>query len=185
MSQASNYVDPRSQITHTLDEGQVYQDDRTDEELVLVFLSEDAALLKDEGENHRLERRDQFEENVGSDRYGLQADADGTATTSSKVAKLDRLREKYEEESGRTADHKASALDEALELIENNGRPDDNDVIPFEEISGIGSKAANALRRAGYTTKGDVRSAERSQIVDLAHMGEKNTDNLLAYVSHE
>lgn len=184
MSQANTPVDPRSNIAHPLDTGQVYEDERSGDELVLVFLSEDAALLKDD-DRHRLETRKIFESNVGSGRYDLQANADGSASTSSKLKKLERLLDQYKDESGRTANHKAEALSEAIELIENNGRPDDNDVVPFEEIDGIGSKAASALRASGLSTKGDVRSSSRDEIVDTAYMGEKNTDALLQYVEDD
>jgi predicted flap endonuclease-1-like 5' DNA nuclease len=63
--------------------------------------------------------------------------------------------------------------------------PDDNETLDLESISGIGSKAAASLRANGYTTKGDVRSADRETIMDLDYMGESNTDNLFEVVSNE
>jgi len=181
MSQETGVVDPRSEVAHPLDTGQVYEDKRSGDELVLVFLSEDAALLKDDS-RHRLETRRQFESNVGGGRYDLQADADGTASTSAKLKKLQRLLDQYEDESGRTASHKVEALEEAIELVENNGQPDDNETIDFEEINGIGSGAASKLVAAGYRTKGDVRSATAEEIEDVPLMGASNTQNLIEHV---
>jgi predicted flap endonuclease-1-like 5' DNA nuclease len=185
MSQET-FADPRSNITHPLDTGQVYEDKRVGDELVLVYLSESAALLRDDDENtHRLERRKQFEKYVGSGRYDLQSDSDGSVTTSAKLKKLNRLLAQYEEQDGRKAEHKVVALEEAIDLIANNGLPDDNETLDLESISGIGSKAAASLRANGYTTKGDVRSADRETIMDLDYMGESNTDNLFEVVSNE
>lgn len=74
-------VDPRETITHELEPGNIYEDDRTGTRMVLVYISDHVVLLRYEERNddgkyyHRLERRRQFEENVGSGRYDL----DGTA----------------------------------------------------------------------------------------------------------
>lgn len=181
MSHQTNYVDPRTKIEHTLDDGQVYEDARTGEELVLVFLSDDAALLQDdETGGHRLEQRSQFEANVGSGRYTLQSSTD--TTTSSKLATLEQLHDRYDEQNGRKAEHKANALAEAIELIENNGEPDDYETIDYGAIDGIGSKAASALQANGFTTKGDIRGADDETIIQIPHMGEKNTSNLRGWV---
>lgn len=182
MSHTNAVFDPREDISHPIDQGQTYEDDRTGEQLVLVFLSEDVALLRGEDGNHRLESRKHFEMNVGSGRFELVSDADGTMSAGAKVKKLNRLLEQYEDRDGRTAKHKASAIEEALDLIENNGRPDDNETIDFETVDGIGAKAAAELQKAGFTTKGDVRSAEKDEIVDVPYMGEKNTEALIDHV---
>lgn len=181
MSQET-FADPRSEITHPIEPGQLYADDRTGDELCIVYEADDAVLLHDtESEWHRLERRRAFEEHVGSDRYELIG-SDDAAVASSAVQLLSELQAQYDSEDGRTAAHKASALSEALELVEHGGRPDDNDVIDFETVDGIGSQAASSLRKAGYTTKGDVRSATKDEISDLDYMGQKNTDALLDHV---
>lgn len=172
--------DPRSQITHPIDEGQVYEDSRTGDELVLVFCSDDVALLRDDDGHHRLEPRDAFEEHVGAGRYELRGD--GGDATSSTMRILTELREQYDSSDGRKAAHKSEALSEAIELIENNGRPDDNETIPYDEIEGIGTTAARELQFAGFRTKGDVRAANRTEIEEVPYMGSKNTSNLLDYV---
>lgn len=182
MSQEAPF-DPRSQITHSIDAGQIYEDQRTGDELVLVFVSEDAALLKDSVDGgHRLETRKQFDENVGGGRYQLQQ-TDDTYAESQALTVLQDLFDRYDDESGRKASHKAEALSEAMEIIENNGQADDYDVLPFDEIDGIGAKAAQSLSAAGVTTKGDVRNMDRDEIEGLDYMGSKNTDALFDYVN--
>lgn len=184
MSQTdSGYVDPRSKINHPIEVGQIYEDSRTGDELTLVFCSDDAALMQDnETMKHRLERRRDFEANVGSDRYQLQSKTD-SAVASSNISMLRDLLAQYESESGRTASHKAEAIEEAIELLEHNGQPDDHETIDLESISGIGSAAAESLRANGFSTKGDVRKADASEISDVPNMGSKNTENLIAHVN--
>lgn len=179
----SEYVDPRSNITHTIDSGQVYTDSRTDDSLVLVFSSDDVALLRDEDGHHRLETRTQFENNVGGSRYSLQSDPDQGFSESSAVRKLESLRDQYEGESGRTAAHKCEAMAEAIDLVEHNGRADDNETVQLTEIDGIGETAASSLRAAGFSTKGDVRAADTDEIESVDHMGEKNTQALIDEVT--
>lgn len=187
MSQANTdgdgFMDPRSNITHALDAGQLYEDARTGVELTLVFLSDHIALMRDEDSgSHRMETRGQFERNVGGDRYKLQANTDGSTTTSAKLKKLQSLLDHYEDADGRKAEHKASALEEAVDLIENNGRPDDNETVDFESIDGIGPGTASNLRSKGYTVKQDVRSASKEELIDVGGMGEKNTERLLEHI---
>lgn len=68
-------MDPRTDITHAIQVGQVYTDSRTDTSLTLCYKDEAAVLLRDEDSNaHRLEPARQFEENVGADRYTLSGD---------------------------------------------------------------------------------------------------------------
>jgi len=184
MSQTdSGYVDPRSKITHPIEPGQIYEDDRTGDELTLVYCSDDAALLQDnETGAHRLERRRDFEANVGSGRYELQSKTD-SAVASSNISMLRDLLDQYESESGRTAAHKSEAIEEAIELLEHNGQPDDHETIDLEAISGIGSAAAESLRANGFSTKGDVRNADTSEITEVSNMGAKNTERLIEHVN--
>jgi hypothetical protein len=184
MATETEFVDPRSNVTHPIEEGQVYVDSRTDDECVLVYEADDAVLLRDEENGgHRLEPRDHFENNVGAGRYELQG-SDEMAVQSGAVGTLRELIDDYEDQDGRTAKHYVQALDEALTLIENNGRPDDNDVIDFESIDGIGPGAADNLVQHGFRTKGDVRSASTEEIKSVPLMGESNTQNLLQSVGN-
>lgn len=177
MSQET-YYDPRSEITHPIEPGQLYADDRTGDELCIVYEAEDAVLLRDtQSEGHRLESRRAFEEHVGSDRYELVGSNDAEAA-SSAVQLLSDLHDQYDSQDGRTAAHKSEALSEAIELVEHGGRPDDNDVVDFESIDGIGEAAAKALRANGFTTKGDVRAASKDEITEVPYMGQKNTERL-------
>lgn len=184
MSQSDNgYVDPRSKIDHPIEPGQIYEDQRTGDTLTLVFLSDDAALLQDnQTAMHRLETRRGFKVNVGSDRYQLQSATD-SAVASSNISMLRDLLDQYDSESGRTAAHKVEAIEEAIALIEHNGQPDDHETIDLESISGIGSAAADSLRANGFSTKGDIRQADESDISDVPNMGSKNTERLIEHVN--
>lgn len=179
MSQAndSNFIDPRSQINHALDEGQVYEDTRVGREMILVFLSDEAALLKD-GDSHRLENRVQFEKNVGGNRYQLQQDTDGSFTSSAKIKKLKKLLDQYDEQDGRKAKHKVEALDEAVTMLENNGLPDDNETVQFEDIDGVGQKTADSLRARGYRLKKDIRAASDEELLEVSGVGRGNLENI-------
>lgn len=182
MSQETEYFDPRAEVPHPIDKGHTYNDSRTDNNLVLVFENDDVVLMRDQQSGgYRLENRDQFESNVGSERYSLVGEAgDVMGGCASKIASLI---DKYDGEGGRKADHFVTALEEALMLVQNGGRPDDNDTVDFESISGIGSKTAQNLRSAGFTVKGDVRDADDEELLSIGGMGEKNLSNLREVVA--
>lgn len=145
MSEA--FVDPRQNIDHPIEVGQVYTDSRTDERLHLVYKHEKVILLKSLGEaansqwtQHRLETRKAVEQGVGAGRFKL----DGEKEVDSK------------------------SIDS----------PDRNEPIVFEEIDRVGEKTANNLRREGYKTKGDVRSATDSELLEIGGVGETNLSNI-------
>lgn len=147
MSQ-TEYTDTRSNLTHPIEEGQVYEDDRTGIELVVVYESEHVVLARDDSNEHRLESRTMFERNVGSDRYAL----DGTRDVDTSSSTTQR-------------------------------KSDSNEVVDLESIDGIGAKAASNLRANGYSTKSDVRSADKESLVSVDLMGDTTAERLLDHVS--
>jgi len=67
--------DPREDITHPIEVGQIYADDRTGEELQLRYMDRSAVLLRSQvDETHRLSKRVMFEKEVGAGRYKLQGE---------------------------------------------------------------------------------------------------------------
>lgn len=69
-------LDPREEIPHDIETGQIYADDRTGDELLLIFADNGAALLRDRDRNHRLMRRTDFDKDVAYGRYKLDPDAE-------------------------------------------------------------------------------------------------------------
>lgn len=188
MSQETVY-DPRTEVSHPVEEGQVYEDSRNDDELVLVYVSDDVVLLRDTGDptsenwsGHRLERREQFDKYVGAGRYDLTQSETGEYTNRGKLRKLRKLEEQYKQKDGRKAKHKANVLEEAVELLENDGRPDDNEVVDFEDVNGIGERTAENLVNDGFRVKRDIREAEDADLLDVSGIGEGNLQNLREYI---
>lgn len=69
-------LDPREEIAHDIEPGQIYADDRTGDELLLIFADNGAVLLRDRDRNHRLMRREDFDKDVAYGRYKLAPEAD-------------------------------------------------------------------------------------------------------------
>lgn len=173
--------DPRAEIQHELSIGHVYEDSRSDEELLVVYLDDDVALLRDRDGNHRLEPRKPFEMNVGSGRYSFEPEAEPFGETGRLDRVLDRA-EEYDEREGRKASHYAEALREAVAILSDEVSPDDREPVDLEEVDGIGSKTASRLRSNGYRTRGDVREASDDELLAIGGMGDKNLDNLREHV---
>lgn len=192
MSQENGYVDPREKVSFEIEPGMVFKDTRLDEprEIVIDYADRKGGVkfIDTEGDSERDEvymtdSYSTFEELVGAGRYKPVRDDDGRIVRKGRFGQVERLKEQYEEDGGRKATHKAEAIEEVLNILHDDVPEDHNDTIPLEDIDGVGSKAAQALRNSGFTTKGDVRNASREQIEDVPYMGQKNTDALLDYVS--
>lgn len=186
MPQQNDTFDPRLDITHEIVDGQVYRDTRTDDELRLVYDDDNIAVLRyrteDNGPKHRLETRADFEANVGSGRFDLTE----PGTTSPRMpddvetirALVKRLRDHYAGLGTRTGKHKAQAMAEFYDEL-NELAAEDVEPMDFEEISGIGAGAAENLREHGFVTEMDVARADKETIMDVPLMGQANTENLL------
>jgi hypothetical protein len=195
MSQETVY-DPREDVEYEIMVGQQYLDTSSDSSLVLAYVYDDYYLFRDEsGDSYddrifRSEPEDMVVKKIAAGTYELQVE-DGEPVYDGVVGDIHELLDHYESEDGRTAAHKAEAVGEVLDLFGGadpggvvDDLPDDhNEMVEFEEIGGIGSKAAQHLRHEGYKTKGDVRDADRSDLIDVPLMGESNTDNLLDHVA--
>lgn len=196
MSQENAYVDPREKVDFEIEPGMVFVDTRPEQsssddprEVVIDYADREGGVvfIDTEGDTDRDEvymhdSYSTFEENIGAGRYKPKRDDAGNVVRKGRFGQIYRLLEQYEADGGRKASHKAEAIEEVLEILTEDVPADHNDTILFDEIDGIGSKAADALRDHGFSTKGDVRNASRDQIEDVPYMGAKNTDNLLDWV---
>lgn len=173
-------MDPRTDITHEIEIGNVYEDDRSDELYRLLYIDDVSALLRCEDGATLLIRRDAFEKEVGASRYTYKPEA--TIEQHSALRPLSRMLSDFESSEGRTASHKAEALSELSDAIHGNRAEDANETVDFTAVDGIGNATAENLRNAGYSTKGDVRSADRDDLLSVGGVGQTNLDRLLDYV---
>lgn len=194
MSQGNPFVDPREKVDFEIELGMVFLDTRYDEphEVIIDYADREGGVkfIDTEGDSERdevylMDSYSTFESNVGAGRYKPKRDESGEIVRKGWMGQIHRLKEQYEQDGGRKAEHKAEAIEEVLSIITDDVPADHNDTVPFEDINGIGSKAANALRGHGFSTKGDVRNASQTQIEEVPYMGTKNTEALLDYVNHE
>lgn len=177
----SEYTDPRDGLQNEVTVGQVYTDSRSDEELVILY-ENGVVLCRDEDGGHRLIPAKQFRQAVGGNRYKLDRNENGTFAADGKVRQLKTMLDELESEDGRKAAHKAEALDEAIETLEEEDDLDDMETVDFEDVAGIGGSTADGLRKNGYTTKGDIRGASDDELLDVRGIGEGNLDNLREYI---
>ena len=169
--------DSRTKLEHDIQIGQVYTDARTDDRAKVVYLDDDVALLRDPDSYNRLEKRKQFDKDVGSGRYSL-TDTDGEERFgyAGRMSAVRELLSEYSEQSGRSSSHKADAIREVLSLLTEE--TDDFKEVDFESIDGIGSATADSLCDAGYTTVQDIDRASDSELLDVSGVGQANLQNL-------
>lgn len=190
--------DPREELTHDIEVGQVYtdarhEDDDYDERLRIVYVDDERVLLRSNKQltqaahlRYMCEFRDTFEENVGSGRYKLVDEPDdppitptdgvGTALT---VLKQLRSKEEYQYENGggsRKAKHRMEAFDDAIEAMMTLNPTN----IDWSTVDGVGAKTAQNLDEAGFETDVAVQQAEDEQLLDVGGVGQKNLDNIKA-----
>lgn len=175
-------LDPRENIQHELTIGQVYEDDRSGNDVLLVYLDSHIAILRDRDDNHRLQSRRVFEQNVGSGRFKLSDGTDAFGATGRMARVLSRANE-YENMDGRKNTHYAKAMREAIEILTDQGAEDAHEPVEFEKVSGIGSATADALRGTGVRTRGDVRQASDSELLDVSGIGSQNLKALREHVA--
>lgn len=171
------FSDPRGEIDHPVEIGQVYTDSRTGDLIKLLYVDEDAALLRDEDGSHRLEKRKMLDSNIGAGRYSItDEDFEHTGPFSALTSALER----FERQDGRKASHKAEALRDVLSSI--SGEDKNLEEVPFEDVEGIGARTGARLRSQGTVTVADVREASDSELLDIGGIGEKNLSNLREHV---
>jgi hypothetical protein len=133
-------IDPRDDaIEHSIEQGQVYEDSRNDEELELIYIDGNVYVFQRRDETHRFGSRNEFEDNVQAGRFSL--------TDTGSFAITERV---------------------------DGG----NERVPFEELDGIGEKAASNLRDAGYETVNDVARASDDELLEIAWVGEKGLNSI-------
>lgn len=176
----TEFEDPRSQLEQAIHVGQVYVDSRTGEEMTVLY-ENGVILCRDEDEKHRMTPSKQFRREVGAGRYKLDRNEDGTFAKDGKIRKLERMLSDLEEQDGRKASHKADAIEEAIDMLEEEDL-DDMETVDFEDVPGIGENTANRLRAKDFTTNGDIRDASDEELLDVRGIGQGNLDNLRRYV---
>lgn len=156
----------------------------------VIYADSRVVLLRDKTNTTILLGRESFESNLGS-RYRPSTE-DSDAINDGQYGRLrDRLTE-YEAEDGRKADHKVSALREALDLLggsdgtgrtpdpagDRDANDDSDDGVPFGEIPGIGPETAGKLRVQGFVTATDIWSASDDEILAISGVGPSNLANI-------
>lgn len=177
----SSTADPREDITHDIRVGQVYEDSRSGDELLLVYIDSNIYVLRDRAGNHRLGKRRVFDMNTGAGRFSYKPDAkpfDDTGRLDRVLARADE----YESQDGRKEQHYAEAMHEAVDILTGDESADDRQAVPFDNLDNIGQTAADNLREAGYSTKGDVRGASDEELLDVSWVGEKGVTSIREYV---
>lgn len=171
-------TDPRTKIEHPINIGQVYADSRTGDLTKVIYLDEDVSLMRDEDGHHRIDSRSNFDTNVGSGRFKLAPDEEfGYA---GRMEALLDAQERYSEKDGRTSDHKAQALSEAVSLLTEETSQFEE--VEFSDVSGVGDATADRLRNAGYTTVEDVERASDEELLTVRGVGDGNLSNMRAHV---
>lgn len=161
--------------------GQVYRDARTDDPLALVYLDTKSYILRDEQGSLRFGPRSELVKNVRSGRFAFSPEHEGF----NGVGGLSRLlarAEDYRNKGGRKSIHYAEALTEAVSILTDDLEIAEPEPIPFEELDGIGDKAAKNLRQAGFKTDTDIRRADDSELTAVSWVGDKGVTSIRQYV---
>lgn len=61
-------------------------------------------------------------------------------------------------------------------------REDDDEAVEFEEVDGVGASTADALRRKGIRTRGDVRLASDAKLLKVSGIGQSKVDAIREHV---
>jgi hypothetical protein len=177
----SEFEDPRSHLDHDIAVGQVYTDSRSGEELTVLY-ENGVVLCRDEDDNHRMTPSKQFRQEVGGERYTLARNEDGSFAKDEKIRRLERFLDDLRSTDGRKASHKAAAIEEAIEMLEEEDLYG-MDTVEFGSVDGIGESTAGRLRSNGFTTKGDIRDATDDSLLDVRGIGAGNLKNLRNHVN--
>lgn len=154
---ADQKVDPRENINHSIEEGNVYYDSRMngEEQYVIIHRDLEVTLLRysmknNNEDNHIVFNTKEFEKGVGSGRWKYQPE---------------------EEYQGYISEEDVDG--------EKTSTEDDLDTIDLEDVDGVGSKTAERLRNSGYAVKQDFRNATREELLNVGGVGETNLDRIL------
>lgn len=195
----NNWHDPRMKDTvepvvdDVYGDARLQKDDGTfDEQWRLVYVDDEAVLMRSNKNHdrgcgyknkiHRLEQRDVFEQEAGSGRYKKISESSAEPPKSDDIhyhiGIIKRLLSHYREKPGRTAGHKAEALDEVVEILEEF----DIEEIDWTKVDNIGKTAADNLRDAGFRTNQDVKIAHKEELLEVDYVGHSGVENLKNYV---
>ena len=166
--------------------GLVVADQRTGDLRQVIYADARIVLIRDEADATTLIPRRTFETELGT-RYQVRSTADLHIDGGQYERLRARLAE-YGEQDGRKARHKADALREALDLLEDTAvdeteSADEQEIeVAFEEIPGIGPKTASHLRRQGVVTVTDVDAASDEVLRSIPGVGPDVLEKIRAFV---
>jgi hypothetical protein len=164
------------------DIGLVVEDQRTGDLRKIVYADGRVVLVRDVSDHSTLVPRETFVAELDA-RYRRRPsavpDVDG-----GPFDRLQALLAEYADEDGRKAAHKANALREALDLVDDSD-PDDEPAspdVPFEDVEGIGPSTAAKLHSQGFVTEADVRGASDIALLAVAGVGPANLAAIREFV---
>lgn len=155
------------------------------ERFQVVFIDSERVLLKNlDATDYRYERRDSFEDAIGT-RWTLldQEDVDESSRADVPeitpfVSMLEVKAESYRRSRTEASRLKAEAIEDAIQLLEDH-RPTR---IDWSEVDGIGEKTAEHLVDHGFSTDADLAVASDEQLREIPGIGEKNLANARKYI---
>lgn len=174
--------------------GLAVTDSRTGDHRRIIYADSQSVLLRDATGATTLLPRRAFDRELGT-RYRPRPEA----TPNVDGGQYDRIRDRlaeYDAHEGRKAQHKADALREALDLLASAtdgdvdadeadaaSGPDNDWEVPYEEIPGIGSETANALRSQGIVTVSDVDGASDEMLRAVSGVGPSTVERIREFLT--
>ncbi|TKX60677.1 helix-hairpin-helix domain-containing protein [Halorubrum sp. ASP1] len=155
------------------------------EQFQVVFIDSERVLLQNlDATDYRYERRDPFEDAIGT-RWTLldQEDVDESSRADVPeitpfVSILEVKAESYRRSRTEANRLKAEAIEDAIQLLEGH-QPT---TIDWSEVDGIGEKTAEQLVDHGFSTDADLAVASDEQLREIPGIGEKNLANARKYI---
>jgi hypothetical protein len=188
----TDYYDPRENLSHDPEIGQVYIDSRYEdsdaadtEYLTIIYMDRECVILRsneklDRGvdmHRHRIYGRKEFEKLAGADRLKWQPDTD-SPIEGGRLGRIEDLAEEWGSKDGRKSQHYAEAFQMAIDVFTGQESPDSDEPVAFSDLSHVGDKTAANLKAAGYVTKGDVRHAPDEELRSVHGVGKKALDSI-------
>lgn len=195
-----DWYDPRVEKTVDVVVDDVYGDARVqkddesfDEHWRVVYVDDEVVVMRSNKNHergsgyknklHRLEERDVFEKKAASGRYTKISESAASPPKTDEihyhVGVIKRMLAHYREKPGRTAQHKAEALHEVIEMLDEF----DIEEVDWTEVPTIGQAAADNLRESGFRTNKDIEIADKDELLAVDYVGEGGVENLKEYVS--
>lgn len=178
----------------------VYQDDRNDESLRVIYVDDEIVVLRSEQTHrnsdqhvHRFDQRGAFDAQIEADRLVLQTDVDPDIPESAMSASTNS------EGEGRGSGGSVGGTDitqftegEVSTSSENSGDESDtqsggsdngvDEREDWKEVPYIGEEATENLYNYGFETVEDVENATDDELIEVPILGEGTVNGLREYV---